>query len=350
MGVIRAAFGATDDGVTIDEYTLTSARGLTARVMTYGGILVGLEAPDRDGRLADVTLGFDTLAPYLAGHPYFGALVGRFANRIAGGVFSLDGTPYQLAANNDPNHLHGGARGFDKRVWSAEPIGASDVPGVTLRFRSPDGDEGYPGTLDVAVTCTLIDAALRLDYTATTDRATVLNLSNHTYFNLAGGGDILGHEVTLHAARFLPVDATLIPTGELRPVRGTPMDFTTPTAIGARLPSADEQVQRAHGGYDHCWVLDAGGSALALAARVREPVSGRVLEVWTTQPGVQFYTGNFLDGSLTGRDGRAYGRHAGFCLETQHFPDSPNQSTFPSTILRPGDTYRQTTEFRFSVD
>lgn len=350
MSVTRRVFGATEDGTTVELYTLTNRRGLEAGVMTYGGTLVSLRVPDHAGALADITLGFASLAPYLAGHPYFGALVGRYANRIAGGAFRLGGVTYTLARNNGPNHLHGGLRGFDKVIWRAQPRAEPGAAGVELRYVSRDGEEGYPGTLAATVVYTLTEAdELRLDYTATTDRETVVNLSNHTYFNLAGGGDIRGHEVRLFAGRFLPVDESLIPTGELRPVRGTPMDFTAPTVVGERLGAGDEQMRLARGGYDHCWVLDSGGGALARAARVEEPASGRVLEVATTQPAVQFYTGNFLDGSITGRHGRAYAKHAGFCLETQHFPDSPNQPAFPSTLLRPGETYRQTTIFRFGT-
>jgi aldose 1-epimerase len=348
MSVTRHAFGVTPDGVPVELYTLASG-GLEATIATYGGILVALRAPDRRGILADVTLGFDELAPYLTNEPYFGALIGRYGNRIAGGRFQLDGATYTLARNNGPNHLHGGPRGFHTVVWSAEPRAGDGAAALTLRYTSPDGEEGYPGTLAVAVTYTLAGGELRLDYTATTDRATVVNLTNHTYFNLAGAGDILGHELRLLAGRFLPVDATLIPTGELRPVAGTPMDFTRPAPIGARLDAADEQLRRANGGYDHCWALDSGGGALALAAEVFEPASGRTLQVLTTQPGVQFYTGNFLDGRITGKGGRAYAKHAGFCLETQHFPDSPNQPAFPTTVLRPGETYRQTTIFRLGV-
>ncbi len=350
MSVTQRLLGTTDDGTTVELYTLINRHGLAASIMTYGGILVSLRAPDRYGTLADITLGFDTLAPYLAGHPYFGALIGRYANRIARGTFQLHGVTYTLAINNGPNHLHGGVRGFDKVMWRAQAGEGTGEASVALRYVSPDGEEGYPGTLDATVVYTLTDQdELRLDYTATTDRDTIVNLTNHTYFNLAAGGDILGHEVQLLASRFLPVDATLIPTGELRPVQGTPMDFTAPTAIGAHIHADDEQLHRTRGGYDHTWVLDAAGGALAHAARVYEPTSGRVLDVFTTQPGVQFYTGNFLDGSIIGRGGWAYAKHHGFCLETHHFPDSPNQPAFPSTVLSPGETYRQTTVYRFGM-
>jgi aldose 1-epimerase len=349
MSISQRPFGATGDGTAVTLYTLTNRHGLTAAITTYGGILVSLRTPDRDGHLGEVTLGFDTLEPYLAGHPYFGALIGRYGNRIAGGAFTLDGVTYALARNNGPNHLHGGRRGFDKVVWAAEPGEAPGGDRLRLTYRSPDGEEGYPGALDVTVVYRLTDDdALELDYTATTDRPTVLNLTQHTYFNLAGGGDILGHQIQLRAGHFLPVDATLIPTGERRPVRGTLMDFTAPMAIGARLGADDEQLRQANGGYDHTWVL-AGGAAGEPAVWLVEPGSGRAMEVVTTQPGVQFYTGNMLDGSLRGRDGQVYAKHHGLCLETQHFPDSPNRPQFPSTVLRPGEVYRQTTSYRFST-
>ena len=318
--------------------------------MTYGGTLVSLRAPDRDGRVADVVLGFEALAQYLSGHPFFGALVGRFCNRIAGGRFRLNGVEYALALNDPPNHLHGGPQGFDKVVWRAAPRAGAGDPALELAYLSHDGEEGYPGNLDVAVVYTLTaDHGLRMDYRATTDRDTVVNLTNHSYFNLSGAGDTLAHEIRMPAERFLPIDGNLIPTGERRPVSGTPMDFTRPTAIGAGIHADDQQLRLASGGYDHTWVLDKDAGALGLAAEVYDPSSGRVLEVFTTQPGVQFYTGNFLDGSLVGRDGCTYHKHDGFCLETQHFPDSPNQPDFPSTTLRPGDVYRQTTIFRLSA-
>jgi aldose 1-epimerase len=309
-----------------------------------------VHAPDRDGEPEDVVLGFDSLAPYLAGHPFFGALIGRYGNRIAGGRFRLNGVEYTLARNDGPNHLHGGPQGFDKVVWRATPREHAGAPALELAYLSRDGEEGYPGNLDVAVVYTLTaDSALRIDYQATTDQDTVVNLTNHSYFNLAADGDILAHEIQIAAEHFLPIDATLIPTGERRPVRGTPMDFTRSTAIGARIHADDEQLRLASGGYDHAWVLDKDEGALGLAAEVYDPTSGRVLEVFTTQPAVQFYTGNFLDGSSIGKDGRAYHKHHGFCLETQHFPDSPNQPDFPSTVLKPGEVYRQTTIFRFSA-
>lgn len=343
--VRKQSFGKTKSGEAVELYTLESGRGVTAKVMTYGALLTELHVPDRQGRAADVVLGFDTLESYLAGHPFFGATVGRYANRIARGEFTLDGKTYTLAKNNGPNHLHGGLLGFDKKVWRAE-----EFPGqaaVRFRYRSPDGEEGYPGTLDAEVTYTLTaDNALRLDYRAITDRPTIVNLTNHSYFNLAGhaSGDVLGHELMLAADRYTPVEGTLIPTGEIRPVEGTPLDFRKPTAIRARI------VQLADvpgGGYDHNFVLNGGGRSLALGARVVEPRSGRLMEMLTTQPGVQLYTANFLDGKTKGKGGAAYGKHAGFCLETQHYPDSPHHPGFPTVVLRPGETYLQTTVYRF---
>lgn len=346
MSIERAAFGSAG-GTAIDRYTLTNAHGLAAEIMTYGGTLLALRTPDRSGRLGDIVLGFDTLDGYLGAHPYFGALIGRYGNRIAGGRFVLDGATYTLAQNDGPNNLHGGPHGFDRVAWHAEPHTHGAEPSLALQYTSRDGDQGFPGTLSATVVYTLTDAnELRIDYHATTDQPTVVNLTNHAYFNLAGAGDILGHTLELAAARFVPINPNLIPTGALQPVRGTPMDFRTPTPIGARIGADDAQLHAA-GGYDHTWVLDAGG--LAFAARVAEPGSGRVLEVYTTQPGVQFYSGNFLDGTLVGKRAQRYARHAGLCLETQHFPDSPNQPAFPSTQLRPGQIYRETTLLRFGV-
>jgi aldose 1-epimerase len=347
-GVQKSAFGKTSDGTAVDLYVLTNGHGVTAKVTTYGAILTELHVPDRDGQLGDVVLGFDNLDGYRAGHPYFGATVGRVANRIARGRFTLDGKEYRLATNNGPNALHGGKKGFDKVVWQAEAVPGSGGPAVRLRYRSPDGEEGYPGNLDVVVTYTLTDDnAVRIDYEATTDKPTPVNLTNHSYFNLAGAGsgDVLGHELMLAADRYTPSDDTLIPTGEVRPVRGTPLDFTTPAAIGARLG----QLKAEPIGYDHNFVLRGDGRSPVLAARVREPKTGRVLELSTTEPGVQFYTGNFLDGTSKGKGGAVYRKHAGFCLEAQHFPDSVNHPEFPSTILRPGKTSTQTTVYKFSA-
>jgi len=348
MPITRDTFGVTPGGITIDRYTLTNANGLAAAIITYGGTLTALRVPDRHGALGDVTLGFETLEPYLAAHPFFGSLIGRYGNRIAGGRFTLDGVAYALACNDGPNHLHGGPDGFHRAIWSARERMSDDGPGLELTYLSRDGEAGYPGNLAVAITYTLTERdALRIDYTATTDRATVINLTNHAYFNLAGRGAILGHDLQLAASQFLPIDATFIPLGQLRPVQGTPMDFTAPARIGARIAADDEQIRRA-GGYDHTWVLDKPASALGLAARLSEPASGRVMEVYTTEPGVQFYSGNMLDGSLIGKGAQVYTQHSGLCLETQHFPDSPNQPQFPSTVLRPGETYRQTTIYQFS--
>jgi aldose 1-epimerase len=337
----KSRFGKLPDGTAVDLYTLTNANSLVAKVTNYGAIITELHVPDRDGKPGDIVLGFDNLQQYLKGHPYFGATVGRFANRIAKGRFTLDGKTYALATNNGPNHLHGGLRGFDKRVWHAEPqTGAA----VEFTYTSPDGEEGYPGTLAAAVTMTLTDAnELRLDYCATTDQPTPVNLTNHSYFNLAGQGSALDHELMLAADYYTPSDSALIPTGEIKPVKGTPMDFTTPQPIGSRFAQLHTQPV----GYDHNYVLNAGGNGLALAARVHDPASGRAMEVRTTQPGVQFYTGNFLNGSLTGKRGIVYHQHNAFCLETQHFPDSVNQPMFPSVILRPGQTCRHTTIYKF---
>lgn len=343
--VTKTAFGKLPDGTAVDLYTLTNANGLKARIMTYGATLTEMHVPDKSGRLGDVVLGFDSLAPYVKGHPYFGSTVGRVGNRIARGAFTLDGKAYTLATNNGPNHLHGGVKAFDKRVWKAAPKKSALGPSVAFTYTSPDGEEGYPGTLKVTVVYTLTNRnALRIDYTAATDRATPVNLTNHTYFNLAGKGDILGHEATFAAGRYTPVDDTLIPTGKIVTVKGTPMDFTTPHAIGERIARVGGEPK----GYDHNYVKDAGGK-YGLAARVHEKTTGRVLTMYTSEPGFQFYTGNFLDGTLTGKGGNVYQQYDGFCLEAQHFPDSVNQPSFPSVILRPGKTYRQRTEYVFSV-
>ena len=347
MSLTQQAFG-TADGTPIELYTLQNENGMAADIMTFGATLVALRVPDRAGQAGDVVLGFEDFASYTGAHPYFGAVIGRYGNRIAQGRFSLNGQSYTLAQNNGTNNLHGGPLGFDRVVWRAEPGAEGAEPSLTLRYTSPDGDQGFPGTLEATITYTLgTDNTLRLDYSATTDQDTVVNLTNHSYFNLAGGGDILGHIVELPATRFVPVSADLIPTGELQPVAGTPMDFRIPTAVGAHIGDDDGQLHAA-GGYDHTWVLDRGDeTGLVLAARVSEPSSGRVMEVLTTEPGVQFYSGNFLDGTLAGKRGQRYERNTGLCLETQHFPDSPNQPQFPSTILRLGETYRSSTVFRF---
>jgi aldose 1-epimerase len=347
--VDKKDFGRTADGTAVDLYTLTNANGMIAKIITYGGIVAELHTADRSGRLDDVVLGFKTLQPYLGEHPYFGGIIGRVGNRIAKGRFTLNGREYTLATNNGPNHLHGGLRGFDKVVWQAQGAPSSNGASLTLTYVSRDGEEGYPGTLSATVVYTLTNQdELRIDYTATADKATPVNLTNHSYFNLAGEGmgDILGHELMIVADRFTPVDDTLIPTGELKLVTGTPMDFMTPATIGSRIAQVP---LAAPGGYDHNYVLTGGGGTLALAARVREPNTGRVMEVYTTEPGVQLYTGNFLDGIITGKRGVSYKKHFGFCLETQRFPDSVNHPSFPSTILEPGQTYRTTTIYKFTT-
>jgi aldose 1-epimerase len=340
--VVKAPFGQLATGEVADLFTLTNANGLVAKVTNYGTIITELHVPDRQGKLADVVLGFDNLEPYLKRHPYFGCTVGRVANRIAKGCFTLDGKAYSLPINNGPNHLHGGLKGFDKVLWHAEPQeGAS----VKFTYTSPDGEEGYPGTPEVVVTITLTDAnQLRLDYAATTDKPTPLNLTNHSYFNLAGQGSVLGYELMIPADSYTPSDEALIPTGEISPVAGTPLDFRKPQPIGARFAQLHKQPV----GYDNNFVLKAG-QELKLAARVQDPGTGRVMEAWTTEPAIQLYTANFLDGSLTGKRGVVYGQHCAFCLEAQHFPDSVNQPKFPSTILRPGQTYRQTTVYKFTT-
>jgi aldose 1-epimerase len=339
-------------GNSVELYTLTNAHGLEMRATNYGGIIVSLRVPDKRGHIDDVVLGFDKLEGYLDKEPYFGAIIGRYANRITKARFSLDGVTYSLAANDGPNSLHGGNRGFDKVIWKAEPFENPKDAGLVFTYISKDGEEGYPGNLNVQVTYTLTDQdELVVDYEAMTDRSTPVNLTQHTYFNLAGEGqgDILGHELTLNADRFTPVDKTLIPTGELRDTKNTPMDFSKPTVVGARINQNDEQLELAHG-YDHNFVVRRTGTNPELAARVREPGTGRVLEVFTTEPGVQFYSGNFLDGTITGKKGHVYQRRSGFCLETQHFPDSPNHPDFPSTILKPGQVYRSRAIYRFSVE
>lgn len=341
-----APFGTLADGSPVSLYTLVNAHGLVAKITNYGGIVTELHTPDRAGALGDIVLGFDNLEAYLAGHPYFGALIGRVGNRIDRARFSLDGRDYALAPNDTPHSLHGGAAGFDKKVWTATSALTDNGPALTLTYVSHDGEEGYPGTLTVTAVYTLTnDDTLAIDYTATTDARTPVNLTNHSYFNLGLRGHHYSHVLSLAAARFTPVDDTLIPTGDIVSVAGTPLDFTAPTAIGARIASLTGEP----GGYDHNFVLDAGGGELALAARVCEPVTGRTMEVWTTEPGIQFYSGNFLDGSLTGKGGVVYAKHTGFCLETQHYPDSINQPNFPSIVLSPGEVYRTTTVHRFGV-
>lgn len=349
--VQKTSFGRLPGGTAVELFTLTNSNGLFAKITNYGTIITELHVPDRQGKLGDIVLGFDNLAQYLKGHPYFGATVGRFANRIAKGKFALDGKNYTLAVNNGPNALHGGLRGFDKVIWKAEP---QDGACVKFAYTSADGEEGYPGKLDVTVVMTLTDLnELRIDYTADTDKPTPINLTNHSYFNLAGQGDILGHELMIAADHFTPTDATLIPTGEIKAVKGTPLDFIAARPIGSRLGELTNEER----GYDHNFVLRDGAkskpgteaAAPMPAARAYEPKTGRVMEVHTTEPGVQLYTANYLDGSLTGKGGIVYRKHGAFCLETQHFPDSVNKPNFPSTILRPGQTYRQTTVHKFSA-
>ncbi len=349
-GVKRSEFGKMPDGQGVDLYTLTNRHGMQVAITNYGGRVVSWLAPDRHGEMADVVLGFDSLDGYLHDNPYFGAIVGRYANRIGKARFMLDGMEFRLAQNDGPNSLHGGRKGFDKVLWKARPLSTKE-PSIELSYLSPDGEEGYPGNLSVKVVYSLTENnELRIDYTATTDRDTVLNLTNHSYFNLAGqgNGDILKHLMMINADRFTPIDDTLIPTGELRKVDGTPFDFRKPVAIGARINDNNEQLKFGKG-YDHNFVLNRRGHRLTLAARVTEPNSGRVLEVLTTQPGLQFYSGNFLDGTIHGKAGKAYGYRSAFCLETQHFPDSPNKPQFPSTELKPGQTYHQITVYRLST-
>ena len=354
--ITQAPFGTLPDGGQVTQYTLTNHNGMTIKVLDFGGIITEIHVPDRDGKLADVALGFDTLEPYLGESPYFGALIGRYGNRIAHGRFTLDGRDYVLATNDGDNHLHGGKRGFDKVLWQA----SVEDDALVLRHHSPDGEEGYPGNLDATVTYRLTDDdAIAMRFRAVTDQATPLNLTQHSYFNLAGAGhgDILGHELVIDADRFVPIDATSIPLGPLAPVAGTPFDFRQPRTIGERIGQPDTQLRHG-GGYDHCFVLnrevgeaagaDAGARSLVRAVRVREPRSGRVLELLTQEPGVQFYSGNFLDGSLQGK-GHTYAYRGGFAIEPEHFPDSPNQPSYPTTILRPGEVYETESRFRFSV-
>lgn len=333
----------------IERFTLKNANGVSVQAITYGGIITSIAAPDRNGAIADIVLGFDSIDGYLTDHPYFGAIIGRYGNRIAKGRFTLDGQTHELATNNDANHLHGGVRGFDKHIWQAEPLVGKN--GVAFTRTSPDGEEGYPGTLTVRVSYELTDRnQLIVEYHGTTDKATPVNLTQHSYFNLAGAGsgDILGHTLMLNADRFTPVDGTLIPTGEIANVEATPFDFRQPTAIGTRIKQPHPQLKYGQG-YDHNWILNRRGEGLQMAAIALDPVSGRTLEITTTEPGIQFYAGNFLDGTLTGKGGHVYQHRAGFCLETQHYPDSPNQPDFPTTVLQPGQQYKTSTVFTFGV-
>jgi aldose 1-epimerase len=346
MSITKESFGQTPDKQTVVLYTLTNPNGIKAKITNYGATLVSLETPDRDGNFTDIVLGFDTLDGYLKEHPYFGVIVGRYANRIGKGRFVLEGVEYKLATNNGPNHLHGGIKGFDKVVWKVEDVKTTDdTASVKLSYLSKDGEEGYPGNLNCSVTYTLTkDNEIKIEYEATTDKTTIVNMTNHAYWNLAGqgNGDILGHELMLNADKYTPVDEGLIPTGEIKDVKGSPMDFTKLMTIGSRI----DQVA---GGYDHNYVLNSGGGKLALAAKVYEPTTGRTMEIYTTEPGIQFYSGNFLDGSITGKSGKVYKKHYGFCLETQHFPDSPNKPQFPSVVLKPGEKYQTETVLKLST-
>jgi len=348
-GVMKTSFGEAD-GKPVELFTLRNDKGAEAKISNYGGIVTSLKVRDRDGKLGDVVLGYDGLNGYLKSTPYFGALVGRYGNRIAKGKFTLNRKESKLAVNNGPNALHGGLKGFDKVAWDVVSSKAVDGGAkLTLHYVSKDGEEGYPGNLDVTAVYTLTaDNALRLDYTATTDKDTVLSLTHHSYFNLAGSGDVLNHQVQIYADKFTPVDKELIPLGELRSLDGSPLDFRHAEKIGARINSSDEQIKLGNG-YDHNYVLSKPEGQLGLAARVYEETSGRLMEVWTTEPGVQFYTGNFLDGKITGKGGWTYQFRNGFCFEPQHFPDSPNHPQFPTTVLKPGQTYKNTIIYKFSV-
>jgi aldose 1-epimerase len=348
--VTRESFGKTSDGQQVDLYTLRNTRGAEAKITNYGAIVTSLKVADRNGKFDDVVLGFNDFDSYLKNDPYFGAIVGRYGNRIAKGRFTLSGVEYKLATNNGENHLHGGIKGFDKVVWTGRELKSAAGPAVVMTYLSKDGEEGYPGNLNVRVVYTLTNNnELKIDYTATTDKDTVTNITHHSYFNLAaeGNGDILNHLVTINANRFVPTDAGSIPTGELKKVAGTPFDFLKPMAIGARINQDDEQLKFGNG-YDHTWVINGRPGVMRLAATAYEATSGRVMQVWTTEPGVQFYTGNFLNGTLTGKSGKVYQRRFGFCFETQHYPDSPNHPAFPTTTLKKGQTFKSTTIYRFS--
>jgi len=352
-GKITGESFGSKEGSQVELFTLVNAKGAEAKIANYGGIVVSLKMPDRSGKYGDVVLGFDNLdgytnAAYAKSNPYFGALIGRYGNRIGKAKFAIAGKEYKLAANNGVNHLHGGVKGYDKVIWQARPI-EGDEPALELKYLSKDGEESYPGNLDITAIYTLTnDNSLKVEFTATTDKETIANLTHHSYFNLAGKGDILGHEVMIHSNEYTPVDSTLIPTGKLVPVKGTPFDFNAPTTIGARIGDNNEQLKFGKG-YDHNWVINKPAGDLGLMARVYEPASGRVLEVLSTEPGLQFYSGNFLDGTLTGTGGWVYQFRNGFCMEPQHYPDSPNKPNFPPVTLKPGDTYRNTIIYRFSA-
>lgn len=351
QGITSDVFGVLGSGDTVTRYTLTNAAGMEVSILDYGGIIQSLKIPDRDGRMGNVVLGFDSLDQYVTQSPYFGAIIGRFGNRIAHGTFTLNDSTYHLYLNDGPNTLHGGKVGFDKRIWEVVPFTTDSTQGLKMHYLSPDGEEGYPGKLDVHVTYTLsTDNALRIDYEATTDKPTIINLTNHAYYNLSDGkGTALNEVLMLDADEYIPTDSTAIPLGPLASVEGTPMDFRKPTAVGARINDGFAQLKLAHGGYDHCWVLNTGGDLSRVAASVYDPDNGRVMEVYTTEPGVQFYSGNFLDSTLHGTGGNVYPKHACVVLETEHYPDSPNEPSYPSTVLNPGDTFRSTTIYKFSV-
>lgn len=356
MKIEKTDFGKLEDGTLVSLFTLTNAEGVEVKITNYGGIITSFRVPDKDGIMEDVVLGFDSLEgytsdTYLKSGPYFGALIGRYGNRIAKGKFKLDGQEYDLATNNDPNHLHGGLKGFDKVVWEAEEVQNEEGVGVKLHYVSKDMEEGYPGNLTVDVVYTLTnDNELKIDYKATTDKKTIVNLTNHSYFNLTGNvkRDILNHKLMINADEFIPVDETLIPTGEIRSVSGTPFDFTSPVAVGKRIEEDNEQLKFGQG-YDHCWVINGKEGEMRLAATVYDPNSRRFMEVYTTEPGIQFYSGNFLNGALTGKGGVVYEHRYGLALETEHFPDSPNQPDFPSVELNPGETYHTQTAYKFSI-
>jgi aldose 1-epimerase len=348
--ISKAPFGKTPDGQSVDIYTLRNKNGVEAQITNYGGIVVSLKTPDKSGHFDDIVLGYDNLDSYIKRNPYFGSLVGRYGNRIAGGKFSLNGKTYMLATNNGHNHLHGGLKGFDKVVWTDKTDESPDGPALHLGYLSKDGEEGFPGNLSVTATYTLTqDNALRLDFNATTDQTTICNLTHHSYFNFHSGPDVLDYIVQIHAEKFTPINAAMIPTGELHPVAGTPFDFRKPTPIGARINSQDEQIQFAKG-YDHNWVFDKPPGQLAHVAGVWDKASGRRMEVFTTEPGMQFYAGNFLDGTIIGKGQRAYHHRHAFCMEPQHFPDSPNHPHFPSVELKPGQVYKNTIIYKFSTE
>lgn len=350
-GVTQDVFGVMPQGDTVVRYTLTNANGMQVKILNYGGIVQSVLVPDKNGKMGDVALGFDSLGQYINQSPYFGALIGRYGNRIAKGSFTLNDSTYHLFINDGPNSLHGGKQGFDKRIWQVDPFTTDSSEGLKLHYLSKDGEEGYPGNLNVDVTYTLNnDNALRIDYKATTDKPTVLNLTNHTYWNLNNGkGKASDELLMLNADYFLPVDSTLIPTGEQRPVKGTPMDFLSPIAVSTHIHDDYDQLRLVNGGFDHCWILNTHGDINQVAASVYDSSNGRFMQVFTTEPGIQFYSGNFLDSTLHGTNGNVYPKHGSIVLETEHYPDSPNQPSFPTTVLNPQDTFHSSTIYKFSV-